>query len=501
MAKRAATVWFLTGFLLAAAATAEGFDFSIGESISGTVKGDLTYTARLRTEYPDWKLEGLASGDSNFDKGDLVNNKFIERVEIETQFGEYVTFFGRDEVFVDTVFFDEDKYRYSIRKHAAYNFTDALEYYLEGHYGDLTVRAGRQIVQWGDSVAPVFAQGVNTISQFFGAKVAAAGYTLRDYQVPSHMVWISYEFLENWSVEPVWAPDFDPRYAMPVVGTYQSFSDSLGFGEDGAIDDQRPKKFVDQQQYGAAIHKVFPGLKNFELGFYYFHHKDHAPAITFDLATDPKPVATYPGIDMYGMSFSQAFEELGLNLQVNGELAYRPNDILQRNLIVTNPIIAQALGIEVGDSLGAIGGYDEGKTLTWVFGGSRLFSDCLSFTPWTFAMFAMYEFYGKLNLEYEDEKNYSDPEKTAYYMLSLPLSVADLVPRTNLTFQFDGSGTLHSEQNSLHRFSFSFKARYGDNWEGLVGYDYVVGEAEQNVGPNNMSDRDALTFKFTWYWI
>jgi hypothetical protein len=328
------------------------------------------------------------------------------------------------------------------------------------------------------------------------------------------MVWANYEFLGTWSVEAIWAPDFDPRYSMPVVGTYGSFTDKLGFGQNHQVEDRRPKEFGDLQQGGVAIRKVFPSLKNFELGLYYFHHLDRSPSLSADLTgllTGQRPVASYEEIDMYGMSFSHVIDQLGLDLQIQGELAYRPNDTLQRNLIIDSPGLALALGANVGDSLGPLGGFDEGKTLNWVFGGSRLFSDCLSFTPWTFALFPIYEFYGGINLEYDSDKNYSDPEHTEYYLLSMPLSVADLVPKTTLTTTFEATGSLHEQQKSLHRFSFSLKAKYGDHLEALVGYDYIVGEADQqiagdvpltqSIGPNNLSDRDALTFKFTWYFI
>ena len=79
------------------------------------------------------------------------------RAEVQTYFGEHLSFFGRGEAFFDEVFADSDDYKGEIRTHAAYNCVDALEYYLEGKYGDFTVRAGRQIVQWGESLAPIFA--------------------------------------------------------------------------------------------------------------------------------------------------------------------------------------------------------------------------------------------------------------------------------------------------------------------------------------------------------
>lgn len=491
-----------------------GFDFSLGKHIEVFGKGDLTYAMRLRTEDQDPNLVRIAAGDWNFQKGDPVNNKLIGRLEFQATAPHLLLFF-RGEAFYDDVFRDTDKFRERAAKfgsaahsgtdfevaerHARYNFSDALEYYLEGNFKDFTFRLGRQVVNWGESIAPVFAVAVNTVSPFFGARVAAAGYTFRDYQVPTLMAWGSYEATPTLSIQGVWAPDFDPRYTMPVVGTYGSFTNAFGFGADGSLEDLRPEDFEDQQQGGVAIRKRFPDLMNLELGFYYYHHLSRSPALTFDLKTMPKPLAAYPEVDMAGLSFATAFESIGL--QVQGELAYRWNDILQKNLLIYPPLVAWQLGIIPGDSYGPLGGYERGQTLNWVFGGSRLFSNILSFTPWIVSLTTMYEFYGGLNLDYAESKHFSDPMARAYYFVALPLSTADLLDNTTLTLEFDATGTLHAEQNSLHRFSGSLKAKYGDHLEALVGYDYIIGNWQENIGPNNLSDRDQFTFTLTYSFI
>ena len=58
---------------------ANAYDFAIGESGYLEIKGDLTYSVKFRVENPDPGLKDDSKGNSNFDKGDLVNNKAIAR--------------------------------------------------------------------------------------------------------------------------------------------------------------------------------------------------------------------------------------------------------------------------------------------------------------------------------------------------------------------------------------------------------------------------------------
>ncbi len=500
---KTAAVLLLGAIVMATPQISMGYDFTIADEIDVMFKADLTYALRVRTEYPNWTLMELqpSSGNSNFAKGDLVNNKVLFRYEVQAYYSN-LSLFVRGDAFYDDIF-NDDRFNWDARQHAQYNFYDGMEYFLEGTFGNFSFRVGRQVVNWGESIAPVFAVAVNTVSPFFGARIAAAGYTARDFQVPSHMIWANYELTPTLSLEGVWNPDFEPRLFMPVAGTFQSFSDALGYGQDGSVDDQRPTRFEDQQQGGVALRKIFPSLKYFELGLYYYHHLDRAPAMTFDLTTMTKPVATYPEMDMFGLSFAHAID--ALQLQIQGELAYRPNDTLQKNFSVDDipPGLPPALKDEIADQLVGvpIGGVEIGNTLNWVFGGSRLWSDVLPFTPWTFSLLCLYEFYGSWNIDHADSKHFTDPENTYFYFVTLPLTVADLIDNTTLTLQFDATGNLHESQRSLHRFSYSLKAKYGDHLEALFGFDMPVGKAEENAGPNNMSDRDVFTFALRWYFI
>lgn len=502
MRSKFSAVFFLLIFFVVAPRTTLGYDWGIGENVNVNLKGDLTYAAKLRTENPYAKFVTVGSpffvsGDANFKKWELANNSIIGTVEVRADVPHF-TFFGRMKGFYDNVYDDKDKYNKETREHAAYNFTDAAEYYLEGKFGNFTSRVGRQIVQWGESTAPVWAPGVNVVSPFFTQKVSSAGYTFRDWQVPSHIAWVNYEFTQDFSAELVYAPDFDPRFYLPVVGTFASPMDVLGFGADSAmVDDQRPTKFEDQQQYGGAIRMIIPSLNMFELGIYYYHYLNRFPMMTMPKKFPPSLQVNYPELDMVGLSFSHAIQAFDLNWQVNGELAYRPNDPMQKDLAA--PFIAHMTGYK--GIMPSAGGWERANTLTWVFGGMKFLFDVLDFTPWTFMLTPVFEFYGKINLDYTKEKLFTDPMVTAYYMLDLPLMTSDMIDNTALTLEFQSMGAIFPQKDSLHHLIFTTKARYGDHWEVLLGYDLVFGDPKQDPQGTWMWDRDALTFKLTYHFI
>ncbi len=502
---------FFLAFLVLLPAAAHAWDWKIGKKVNINLRGDITYAAKLRTQkqYGPYVTPGetfYCAGDANFEQWSLGNNALVGTLELKVD-SRYLSFFGRFKPFVDFVYFDPSLYdgfnahlidEDETKKHAAWNLTDGLEYFLEGRYGIVTARIGRQIVQWGESNATVYAPGVNVVSPYFVHRVSSAGYTVRDYQVPTHMIWMSHEPTENLSFELVYAPDFDPRYFMPVVGTFASPADILGFGVKSAmVDDRRPTEFKDQQQGGAAVRMVFPSLSMFELGLYYYHYLDRFPKMTTPNAFPPKVIVEFPELDMIGLSFSQAIQSFGLNLQLGGELAYRPNDALQKDYIAS-PFMAAALGTSV---LPGSGGWVRGHSLTWVVNGMRMFFDVLPFTPWTFQLTSLVEFYGKINLSYDEAENFTDPLATAYYTVQLPLTTSDMIDNTAWTTSFAFMGHLYPQKDRLHNITLETKARYGDHWEILFGYNLIIGNPEQDPIGAWSWDRDALTFKLTYHFI
>jgi hypothetical protein len=508
MRSRIHAIFYLFALLLLMPALALGYDAKLGNWGNLNVRGDFTYALKLRTEYPHprfvsrFTADGtrnpyFVEGNANFDKWDLGNNALISTVEVIVD-AENATFFGRVQGFVDSAYLDDDKFNSEVREHAAYNITDSLEFYLEGRHSGFTGRVGRQIIQWGESTAPIYAPGVNVVSPFFVQRVASAGYTFRSWQVPTYMVWASYEASESLSFEGVWQPDFDPRFYMPVASTYQSPADIFGFGvESDLVKDLRPRDWVDQQQGGGAIRMVIPALNMLELGVYYYHYRSRFPVMDMPEVFPPKLLIEWPEldmVDMVGISFSQAVQRWGLNLQIGGELAYRPNEPLQKD-VPNSPFLVAGSGLENGVT------WERGNTLAWDINAMRFFFDVFDFTPWTFQLSPLVEFYGKINLDYEEEEMFSDPQLTAYYTIQMPLQCSDIIDNTRLDLSFSSMGGLHSEKNELHQLSFTAGAKYGDSWEVLFGYNFGVGNTDQDPQGVWMWDRDNFVFKLTYYFI
>ena len=87
MRKILAAVCCLLGYLATTTPVAMGYDWALGDKIEVSLRGDLTYWARIRTEsaHPDFVTPGsttFCSGNANFGKGSLTNNAIIGTLEL-----------------------------------------------------------------------------------------------------------------------------------------------------------------------------------------------------------------------------------------------------------------------------------------------------------------------------------------------------------------------------------------------------------------------------------
>ncbi|MCU0822561.1 MAG: DUF1302 family protein, partial [Spirochaetes bacterium] len=122
------------------------YNIPISESSFIEFKGDLTYAVKVKTEDPDPELVGESKGNSNFEKGDLINNKGIVKLEVKFD-STYLTLFGNGHAAYDYVMDDDDKYPEGTdideaKKHSA-RVIELQEYYLDFHVEKFTLRAGR----------------------------------------------------------------------------------------------------------------------------------------------------------------------------------------------------------------------------------------------------------------------------------------------------------------------------------------------------------------------
>lgn len=469
-------------------AQVNAYEFSFGENAYLELKGDATYSVKYRVENADPDLKNDSMGNSNFDKGDLVNNKAIGRMEAYFD-APYVTLFGRFEAFYDDVYGDDDLYPEGTDIDTARDHSEkdvvAKEYYIDLHSEKTTLRLGKQIVEWGELAAPVFAPGVNVMNMFDGTRVGAAGYTVRDYKVPAESAWLITEISSDLAIEVVYSRDFEPRNIVPVVGTFGSFVDQLGFGGPTALEDKRPQSSKDMEQYGAAISTVFPSVGNLELGLYYANYLNPFPMN--DLS---KNQTTYEQTKMVGFTLSRVFKEW----QVYGEFSYRPDHPAQLTL----------------ESIGGapLGGIEEVRTLNWGVGGMKIFSDFFPSAPFTVSFAPLIEIYGGNNLDYGDLNStthaFHIPEHTAYYLASFDFNTPDMIDNTVFSFTTAFSGGLHSEENSFHSIGTTLRARIGDHIELMLGYDIKLGNTDKASlfeYPGFVPDRDAVSLGFTWYFM
>ncbi len=501
-------------FLMLSDVLSQQLSWTFGNDINVDLRGELRYTVGWRMEDMNEALASdVTSGNTNFESGEFTNNKVSTRIELES-FRSNLTLFASGEVFHDQVYTDEDRFNDEARDYAQTS-AEILDFYLEGAFNRITFRLGKQIVQWGESIAPVYAVGVNTVSPYNLHKSLTPGYSSRDYQIPSLMAWISYTPIDTWAIEAVYNPDFDPRYIYPVAGTFSSPIDVVGFG---ALDnymgipiiDDRPEDFEDKQQYGLAIRKTFPTLNNIELGLYYYHHIQRLPMIltlnNFEAAiTNPELVnltLSYPEQDMYGLSFSGVFPWLDLGVQVSGELAFRPNAPMQLHYVLNDieASLASLLTNEIarpGEFLFIpAGGYQETNVMYWGVSFLKMLNYNMPIFGWVMNTMPIIEFYGRVNQEY-GENNFSESERTAYMMVMLDFTTYDLLEnwRTGLSFTYQD--TLHKEENTMYSLSSGINLKYGDNLSLLFSYSLLKGDSDQ-ASMFSIIDRDKLTAQVTW---
>ncbi len=486
-------------------------DVTFSDDVYMYIKGDASYSAKIRTEDPNLELPAVPSstGNKNFKKGDLVNNKMMLQLEMQLNMPNMIFRF-QGEAFYDHVYNDDDLYPNpdtdvaEAKRHTAY-YIAPQEFYLDFYTDYFSLRAGRQIVEWGELSMPVQTPGVGVVNIIDMSKVGSSGYTFRDMKVPNYMAWASYEMTSWLSLEGIYAPYFDPRYSQAVVGTYNSFTDMMGWGsphkdcrtelwsEEGKVimkvdyNDGRPTRFEDMQQFGGAIRPIFSSLNNLEMGLYYFRYLNWMPMMKMDIGEFTYDTY-YEEVDMYGMTLSQVIDALGT--QVFCELTYRPNDLQQ---------LAEYMG-----PMPVPIGFVRTRTLNWGFGGMKMISDAFSFTPWIIQVSPTMEFYGGYNIEYDEKldknskKKFLYPKHRAYYVANIMLMSADMIENTKLTMMIMGMGSLHQETNTMHSFNVSLQGKIGDLYEIMLGYELNTGKDHEVLSPP-LPDHDAFSFAFTLY--
>lgn len=177
-------------------------------------------------------------GEFKYDKGDAFSNAFKITSELSLKWGNSgafarATYFydfentGRDDFTREA----QDKVGTDFRMLDAFIFHD---YEVGGHKG--SIRLGRQAVSWGEST--FIQNGINVINPIDVSKLRVAGAELKEAFLPIDMVWASFSFTDNLSMEALYMFEFEEIEIDPS-GTYFSSNDfaspggsyvMLGFG-------------------------------------------------------------------------------------------------------------------------------------------------------------------------------------------------------------------------------------------------------------------------------
>lgn len=310
---------------LIAAACAPGaalaIDFSAG-GWTGSLNTTVSWGQLYRDEERDARLIGTADGGTgrsvNIDDGNLnykegrVSNAFKLVSELSLDKGNF-GIFVRGSALYDYEVENDDPERTTISKsgkNLAGAYTRLLDAFAYGRWDlnghELEVRAGRQVVNWGEST---FIQGGinNAINHFDVSALRVPGSELREAYLPQEMVKASYALSENVTAEAIvlfdWdrtepepvgsyfaANDFVPRGGQEVFLGFGAFSDQgvdfrpLGgpFIEDFQAVPRGPTVEPDDSgQYGASLRWFLPNFsQGTELGFFFVNYHSKLPLIS-----------------------------------------------------------------------------------------------------------------------------------------------------------------------------------------------------------------------------
>lgn len=309
-------------------------------------------------------------GNLKYARGDVFSNAAKITSEMSFTYGE--SFGG---LLRGTAFYDIENQRRDDLSDLAKQrvgkdvlLLDAFVYYNfdVGDSQNGSVRLGRQVVSWGEST--FIQQGINVVNPIDVGKLRIAGAELKEAFLPIDMIWTTFSFNENLSMEALYMLEFEQTEPDPA-GTYFSTNDfgtlggqfvMLGFGtvdepndyaacfRPGGINPRdlgavascsaavarTPDVYAkDSGQYGAALRYFAPELNNTEFGLYYLRYHSRLPlfsgrAVTNSNANSATVFVEYPeDIDLYGVSFNTTLDESGIAVQ--GEVSYRPNAPLQ----------------------------------------------------------------------------------------------------------------------------------------------------------------------------
>lgn len=225
----------------AAPASVHAFEFT---SASGEVTGSFDTTLSVgglwRMQNREASLISIANGgtsrdpnsdDGNlkYDKGDMVSLAFKATHDLELNYRNFGAFF-RGTYFYDHAFMHKGGMTNAARSELGRD-AELLDAYVRGRFDvggrALNVRAGRQVVSWGEST--FIQNGINILNPVNVSRLRVPGSELKEGLTPIGMLWASQELTDNVTAEVVWMAEWEKTKIEPA-GTFFSTNDFVSAG-------------------------------------------------------------------------------------------------------------------------------------------------------------------------------------------------------------------------------------------------------------------------------
>ncbi len=220
---------------LAGAAPVFAFQYDLGNGITGAIDTTLSYGVSVRAGNRDSGLVGIANGGTarsvneddgnlNYDKNKPFANVAKATVDAEMKYKNF-GFFGRGTGFYDFTNVNKDKLGDTAQDRVGKNIV-GLDGFVYGAFDpmgkNLRVRAGRQVISWGEST--FIPNGINVINPVDLSKLRIPGSELKEAFIPTAGLWGNLELTKNASFEGFYLTNHD-KVKLDPRATYFSNND------------------------------------------------------------------------------------------------------------------------------------------------------------------------------------------------------------------------------------------------------------------------------------
>jgi len=220
---------------LLGAVPAHALLFEMSNGIKASIDTTLSYGVSIRAANQEPSLIGIANGgtsrsvnedngDLNFEKGKPFANVVKATVDTEIKWRNF-GFFGRGTAFYDFDLHDSNKLGDTGRDRLGQNVI-GLDGFVFANFEpmgkNLRVRAGRQVISWGEST--FIPGGINVINPVDLSKLRIPGSELKEAFIPTAGIWGSQELTKNASVEGFYLTNHD-KVRIDPKGSYFSNND------------------------------------------------------------------------------------------------------------------------------------------------------------------------------------------------------------------------------------------------------------------------------------